>query len=328
MNCMLCGKDSKDIVCDSCLESLITGNNLYFNLKKVKVCVVCRKMLYNNKWKSPSSAMFESLLKSSLALRSLSANSLSDLLSFLKNHLKVNSFSFEDSFFLVNFTIKGVSSSVEVPVEKTICPSCSISKSKFYAGVLQVRGIPKGEIKFIDDVVDSNVKNTLSFITKREEVKGGVDYYITTMKALRRCAESLKSKFGAEVSFNETLFTRDSLRSKDIYKVNVLVRISKFRVGEVIEKGEEVFLIKSTAGTGINLKTGKHTRVKSYAGWKKVKVYSAVLLNLSPVSIMDPLTFQSVEAKNSVGVKLSKNNKVNVAFHNKEWFIVGVENEH
>ncbi len=327
MKCALCGRESDNIICDSCLTSLMTGGNLYFTVKPVKVCVSCGRVLYNNKWKKPSKRMFEALLKSSLSLKSLSLNSLSDLLNFLKENIKVVSFSFNDSSFLVDFEIKNAVSSVEVPVEKTICPTCSISKSQFYAGVLQVRNIPKKDVKFVDSLVKSSVESSKSFITKREKVKGGVDYYITTMKALRRSADSLKSKFGAEVSFNETLFTRDSLRSKDIYKVNVLVRLSKFRVGDVIKKGENIVLIKSTAGTGINLKTGKHVKVKSYEGWSKVDVYSALVLNTSPILIMDPLTFQSSDANNPLKLSLDKNKRVKVAFHNGEWFIVGMENE-
>ncbi len=327
MKCALCGRESSKLICDSCLNSLINEGNLYFKLKPIKVCVSCGRVLHNNRWKNPSKDMFYRMLVSSLSLKSLSLNSLSDLLVFLKAHLEVISFSKEDSSFIVDFTIGKVASSIEVPVEKTICPTCSISKSQFYAGVLQVRNIPKGDLKLVDSTVNSNVESAGSFVTKREKVKGGVDYYITTMKALRKCADSLKSKFGADVSFNEKLFTRDSLRSKDVYKVNVLVRLSKFRVGDVIKKGKDVILIKSTAGTGINLKTGKHAKVKSYDGWSKVKVYPAVVLNISPLLIMDPLTFQSVEASNPLNLTLNKDRKVKVAFHDGEWFIVGFEDD-
>ncbi len=325
MKCVLCGRESEKIICDSCLKSLINERNLYFEFKPIKVCVSCGRVLYNNRWKSPSKDIFYRMLVSSLSLKSLSLNSLSDLLAFLKAHLKVVSFSKEDSSFIVDFTIGKIASSVEVPAEKTICPTCSISKSQFYAGILQVRNIPKGDLKIVDSTVNSCVESSGSFVTKREKVKGGVDYYITTMKALRKCADSLKSKFGANVSFNEKLFTRDSLRSKDVYKVNVLVRLSKFRVGDVIKKNNDIVLVKSTAGTGINLKTGKHVKVKDYEGWSKVDVHTALVLNTSPILIMDPLTFQSVEASNPLNLTLDKNKKVKVAFHNGEWFIVGFE---
>ncbi len=323
MKCVMCGSDSDFPICSSCLDNIIDANS-YLKIKPIKFDTLSNKILYKNRWVKPSKKIFESLVRTSLKIRSTSFHDKALIESIIRKNLRVASFEIRDSV-QVQVSIFSKSFVVEVPVEKTLSQQSALSKSQYYVGILQVRNIRKSDVASVDLAVKESASKLDSFVTQRKVVKGGIDYYMTSMKALRSASSKLKSLFGADVSFNEKLFTRDSLRSKDVYKVNVLVKFFDFRKGDVVASDSKLVLLKSNKGTGLDLKTGRKIKLDlSREKLYKKEIYEGVVLNEHPLRIMDPKTFQSVEVANPKLFK-SGSDKVEVVFHNNEWFLTGKE---
>ena len=95
------------------------------------------------------------------------------------------------------------------------------------------------------------------FITKKEKVRNGIDFYVTSKRYLQNLGKKLQNCFGGELKVSSRLFTRDRQTSKDVYRVNVLFRLPRFKKDDIIElKGNKIKVINIGKKVfGKNIKT-------------------------------------------------------------------------
>ena len=326
MKCIICGKESgNSLICESCLNKIVK-NSISFNFKPIKRCVSCHRILIMNKWQNVNKGKLLDVLKKSLTLKNFSFYDKENVKEFILKNIKLESFEGKDSSFLVNLSINKVPLEAIVPIEKTICPDCSLKNSEFYTGILQVRNT-KNNATEIDSLVNKAVSDTKSVVTKKQVVKKGIDYYVSSMKALRRASKYLQERFGGKVTFNEKLFTRNKQRSKDVYKVNTLVKLSDFKRFDVLTNGKEVIMLKSMSPlVGVNLKTGKLLMLKDFDSWKILEVKNTIVTKSKPhLFIMNPWSYQPEEVRNEQlfdKSKLFNGSKVRVVSINNEAYVV------
>jgi len=131
---------------------------------------------------------------------------------------------------------------------------------QYYEGILQLRNPNKEVIDFIERHIEGK-ENV--FITKKEKVRNGIDFYITSKKYLQNLGRKLQNCFGGELKISSRLFSRDRQTSKNIYRVNVLFRLPGFKKGDIIElKGDKIKVINIGKNVfGKNIKTGKKVSV-------------------------------------------------------------------
>jgi len=128
--------------------------------------------------------------------------------------------------------------------------------NEYYEGILQLRNPSKEAIDFVEKQIEKR-KNV--FIAKAKKVKNGIDFYISSQKYLQSLGKKLQNQFSGELKISSKLFSRNHLTSKNIYRVNVLFRLPKFKKSDIITfKGEDIKIL----GIGKkvlakNLKTGK-----------------------------------------------------------------------
>ncbi|MBI2650246.1 hypothetical protein HYX04_02940 [Candidatus Woesearchaeota archaeon] len=136
-----------------------------------------------------------------------------------------------------------------------------LPRPDYYQGILQLRDINDEILDFVRSQVK---KREDAAITKTVKFENGVDFYITSQKFITMLGKKLKESFGGELKISSKLHTK-SRHGKDLYRVNALFRLSKYRKGDVVEvRGDKVKLI--SIGKKIfarNLKTGKKVRVRS-----------------------------------------------------------------
>lgn len=94
----------------------------------------------------------------------------------------------------------------------------------YYQAIIQIRPKDKDIIKFIKKQVD---KRERVFISKEIEKKFGVDLYISDQKFARAIGKKLKDNFKGELKITKTLFSKDRLTSKLIYRSTVCFRVKK-----------------------------------------------------------------------------------------------------
>lgn len=107
----------------------------------------------------------------------------------------------------------------------------------YYQGILQLRNIDKELVSFVKKYFKKNGVN----IAKEVKLSNGWDYYVDSNKHLLRLGKELVKRFNGELKTSKKLHTQDRLSGKKIYRVTLLFRMSKLRVGDVIEyKGKKV----------------------------------------------------------------------------------------
>ncbi|RME55066.1 hypothetical protein D6777_01810 [Candidatus Woesearchaeota archaeon] len=96
------------------------------------------------------------------------------------------------------------------------------SKNQYFEAVIQLRPYNEEVMRFIENQVKKQDK---VFISRVEKLKTGVDIYISSQRFARTLGQKLKRSFKGELKITKTLFGRDKLKSKDIYRGTVLFRL-------------------------------------------------------------------------------------------------------
>ena len=135
-----------------------------------------------------------------------------------------------------------------------------LSRSDYYQGILQLRDVNEEILSFVHNQIK---KRSDTAVTKTVKFSNGVDLYITSQKFIRILGKKLKESFGGQLKISSKLHTK-SRQGKDLYRVNVLFRTSKYKKGDVVTiRGDKVRLIK--IGKKVfarDLSTGKKVTIR------------------------------------------------------------------
>ena len=97
-------------------------------------------------------------------------------------------------------------------------------KQSYYEAIMQIRPGDKKVLEYINKQIE---KRENVFISKIEELKTGVDLYLSDQRFARALGKRLKKVFGGEVKLSRKLHTVSKKTGKILYRVTVLFRKSK-----------------------------------------------------------------------------------------------------
>lgn len=242
--CVLCGRTTDELIQNVCVECFTREKSILHLPEKLRgeVCGYCGARKSHGRWIEPGTGGEEAILKAAEeALRESMAIEASDAEVHVEGGVAKKS---SDKLFLLPFkvsvkgSLEGVileskgTSTAEVRVG--ICDDCTRRKSGYFEAVLQVRGeegIDRDQMKRISGIVEESLRirhDKRAFVSKVEERKEGIDYYLGSVKAARRIARVIKEKFGGRVSESPKLVGRKD--GKDLYRVSIAVRLPKRRI--------------------------------------------------------------------------------------------------
>ncbi|MBI2654547.1 hypothetical protein HYX02_07130 [Candidatus Woesearchaeota archaeon] len=137
----------------------------------------------------------------------------------------------------------------------------ALPRSDYYQGVLQLRDVNDEIISFVHNRI--NKRGDVA-VTKTVKHQNGLDLYMTSQKFIRILGKKLKDSFGGELKISSKLHSK-SKEGKELHRVNVLFKLSKYRKGDIVTvRGDEVRLISIGKKTfARNLKTGKKVTIRS-----------------------------------------------------------------
>lgn len=128
---------------------------------------------------------------------------------------------------------------VRVRIKPTLCDSCQKQRSRYFEGVLQVRGdgreLTPQEMRGVRTFVLARVDraaDSAAFVSRMEEVHGGLDFYLSTNALGKTLAREISDSFGGSVSASPKLFGQKE--GREVYRVTSLVRLGAFHVGDVV----------------------------------------------------------------------------------------------
>jgi NMD protein affecting ribosome stability and mRNA decay len=137
---------------------------------------------------------------------------------------------------------------------------------------------------------------------------------------------------GGEFKINEQLFSYNHLASKNLYRVNVLIRLPDFEAGSVILLGEKLIHVKKVKGNFVmgrdllwnkditlNYKDQETTLI---AG--KKDIFESTVVKMRPeLEILNPISYESERVQNSKHLKAYKmGDKVHIFLYKKGVWII------
>lgn len=220
----------------------------------------------------------------------------------------------------------------ELPVNitYTLCEQCSLLKTEYYEGVLQLRGENKATLEKAHNFVledAANAQHKGIFITKIEQTKNGFDYYYTKQQYLPVITNKLVERFGAAGKSHAELFGKSRETSKNLYRVNASVRLPLYEKGTVVKYKNKILQIYRVGKqvTATDLLTGKMLVIDEPKELKIIAMPDAfkkvhVTKTKPNIEVLHPETFQSVPVQNP-GRKERKDEVTIAIIDDKVWIV-------
>lgn len=158
-------------------------------------------------------------------------------------------------------------STTSVRVKNTVCRRCSRQLGNYYESILQVRSMAKDlpedrrneALAMIMNHVDQvSATNRSLFITKVEQVPGGIDVYLSSIALGKALCKELSDSFCAE-SKEAAKLVGQTDDGQDMYRVTYLVRLPEYNVGDVVIFDDEYYKMLRMSSVG-----GKALYIKDF----------------------------------------------------------------
>ncbi|HEY7587492.1 MAG TPA: NMD3-related protein [Thermoplasmata archaeon] len=131
-------------------------------------------------------------------------------------------------------------------MKPSLCERCQKQASRYYEGILQVRGdgraLTDREIGAIRTLVRTRIDRRQGesgeFVSRTEEVDGGLDFYVSTNALGTRLAREIADSLGGTVAASPKLYGQRG--GKELYRVTTLVRLPPFAIGDVVRHKDAI----------------------------------------------------------------------------------------
>ena len=330
MFCVKCGEEDVETVNGLCLKCFLDGRKLISMPHHVDLmrCANCEEFSIDDQWvrKDLDQAVED------IALTSLSVIPEGRVVS-----VGVMTDKQEDKTFVVHVQadvdVSGViatdEDSVIVRLKNTVCKRCSRQLGSYYESIMQVR---TGEKTLDDDLRDEVVRyvttsvetqsktNRSLFISKVQEVPGGVDIYLSSISLGKTLTRDLSESYGAEVKESSSLVGVSS-DGQEVYRVTFLLRLPMYHVGDVIlfkDRPYKLTAVNKNGGKMVDLYNFRETSIKKFELltikilFKAKDIREATVVSSSPkeIQVLHPTTYvtkdvripDDVEVGETVGV--------------------------
>ena len=98
-------------------------------------------------------------------------------------------------------------------------------KQSYYEAIIQIRPGREDILSYIKKAISKRKDNV--FVSKAEELKTGVDLYISSQRFARALGKNLKKVFKGELKITRKLHTVSKSTGKKLYRVTVLFRLKE-----------------------------------------------------------------------------------------------------
>ncbi len=315
-NCPKCGKTSQEFLENICVKCYSSENSLIEAFKEMKIesCSECHRFKHNGKY-----------LKTDII------KIIKDKIIFSKN-AKIEKFNAKLHEKEIHITVKGKFESKKKTEKYVIpyinqsltCKSCGKKGTQYFEGILQIRSNNvDNRIKAHKFIINKLNKQTKVFCNKMVSLKNGFDYFLTDKNYVQELARKTFEEFGIELKINAQLFSRNKQTSKDLYRVNALVKLPDFTKNDIIQVEDMILQVVSIKGKkiiGIDLKSQKKVKfeITKYELINYDTFNTEIIQDKPTTKILHPKTFQPIEI--STNKKIGQ--KVEIVLINDKVYIL------
>ena len=217
-----------------------------------------------------------------------------------------------------------------VRLKNNVCPRCSRQLGNYYESILQIRS---GARELSDEIRDATVRyvrgriehmaeaNRGIFMTKVEEVQGGIDLFLSSISLGKTLAKEISDTYGAETKESAKLIGKAD-DGTDMYRVTYLVRMPEYHLNDVvIYEGDAYKLSGIGKGNGklIRLKDNRETAIrrsqmsslKVHTPHDKLMKATVVSRSKNEIQILHPTNYATIDIRIPVGAPIGET--VNIA---------------
>lgn len=213
-----------------------------------------------------------------------------------------------------------------ISIEK--CDICQRQHSQYFEGMIQLR---------YNSQIASRVEIDLQkqtkywadkqvFITKENSNDEGKDLWLTSKKEMSVFSDKLQRKYGCVVVKSAKLFSRNKQTSKNIYRLNILVKFPEFIEGGIILVNNKIAKVLQLRRQikALDLKTGKTFGFFLKDNPKILSTQSTVVSKIRPqITILDPENYEEVSIANPLITNTVKSgDKVSIIIHEKKFYLI------
>jgi len=207
---------------------------------------------------------------------------------------------------------------LEEQIKKTqeACHTCSRLAGNAYSAILQYRS--EGELELDDEQV-----------TQAKKVRGGIDYYIVSLRYARSIASKLKKR---GYSTSESYKAYGQRNGKNVFRTSISLKPPPFSPGDIIERKGEANLITKIEGNveTYNLSAKKPSAIafKKLEEFKKIgelsNIHAGIVSAITPeeVQILDIKTSETHTVKRSQDGDIEQGKEIKILLHRNKCLIV------
>jgi nonsense-mediated mRNA decay protein 3 len=318
MKCIICGKTEKKYnegMCSSCCSEN------YFSVDSIKkfpfsYCANCGAYRHGMQWLKKLE-LYEAIEKSVLYNIKFKAKpeEVAIKINLPEHKIKIGSKAIGEIDLQIKTKLPNQNNKEEfkeeeyiipIKVSYTLCDTCSKKKTEYFEGRIQLRNKENEQFaeakKLVHQLIEP--RNDV-FITKKEELSNGVDFFISSQKYVQNIGNELYKRFGGELTITSKLFSRDKQTSKDLFRVDVLLRLPEFNIGDILFINNK--LIKVTAMhekkiVGVTLKENKSISENIDKGYeikaRNKDAQEVIVTKRKPLEVLHPEDYQSTLVAN------------------------------
>ncbi|HOI39346.1 MAG TPA: NMD3-related protein [Methanobacterium sp.] len=318
MFCIECGKENVKLYQGRCSSCFASGNKLITIPPDITVefCAHCSSIHVGDKWvenKQPE----EEIIAEKIVQESVPDENAKNVV------LEIEPINQKGS--ILEMLVKASGTVLEVPIKKeftlnvklnrNVCPECSKHASGYYEAVLQLRGdkrpLDPDEIMRADEIIKKLLeklfpKNRMAYLTQRIEIKEGIDYYFGSYKAARKVSNALKDQMGGVIGESPRLMGRDKSAGKDLYRIWISYRLPFFHKGDfIIHKkhagqiidinGKRILIHYLKTMNKISLSWREYSNLEMVAHGEDVKTTTVTSKTPTKIQLLHPETYQPID---------------------------------
>jgi nonsense-mediated mRNA decay protein 3 len=345
MFCYQCGK-SEVLIEGLCAECYIKQYHILTISTdiSVRICAHCNAKFIEGKWIDANISHEEIIyrtIEDSIEINPSSENPIIDMnIIQMRGTIAESTVEATDTVFGKEVQEKH---DVNVRLNKDVCPVCSKRNSNYYEAVIQIRSqlkkIENKKKEEIDNFINKTLdklykKDKLAYISQKNEIKEGVDYYIGSLKSARKLSSAIQERFGGVITESARLVTKNRDTGKEIYRFWLAIRLPSFFIGDFIEfedkiakllnfDGKKISAIDLDNNTIINISWKKSGNIKTLKSSEDIE--KTVVISKSPnlLQILDPKTYDVVDFPITPDIeKYSIDDEVNTITINDKLYII------
>ncbi|MDI3541287.1 MAG: ribosomal export protein [Candidatus Methanomethylophilaceae archaeon] len=208
-----------------------------------------------------------------------------------------------------------------VRIKNTVCQRCSRRSGNYYEAVLQLRASGKaldGDLKetmlqrVMEKVDAAAVGDRQVFISKVEEMHGGLDIYLSSMSLSKSIAHELVNEFGAEMKESSSLVGRKG--GENVYRATHLVRLPPYKLNDILDyEGTPHQLVGINRNSAkllslrnfqfINVRLPELQKMKVFGSEKEIAETVVIARYEREIQVLHPINYSTVSLRTPPGYR-------------------------